>query len=57
MDALVTKEIRRPAEGLAAEGTGGPALPAACVLTLVKYQGLPPLEGAQALTTVVNPSC
>lgn len=57
VDTLVTKEVRRPAEGLATVGTGRPALPVACVLTLVKYQGLSSLEGAQAFTTVVYLSC
>lgn len=57
VDALVTKEVGGPAEGLATVGTGRPALPVACVLTLVQYQGLPLLEGAQTFTAVVNLSC
>lgn len=35
VDALVTKEVRGPTEGLATVGTGRPALPFACVLPLV----------------------
>lgn len=54
VDALVTKEVRGPAEDLATVGTGRPALLDARVLTLVQYQGLPPLEGEQAFATVVN---
>lgn len=57
VDALMTKEVRGPAEGLATVGTGRPALLVACVLTLVQYQGLPSLEGEQAFATVVNLSC
>lgn len=54
VDALVTEEVRGPAEGLAAVGTGRPALTSACVQALVQQQALPLREKAQALTAVVN---
>lgn len=54
VDALVTEEVRGPAEGLAAVGTSWPALAVACVQALVQQQALPLLEEAQALTAVVH---
>lgn len=54
VDALVTEEVGGPAEGLAAVGTGGPALPIARVQALVQQQALALWEEAQALAAVVH---
>lgn len=54
VDALVPEEVGGPAEGLAAVGTGRPALAGAGVQALVQQQALPLLEEAQALAAVVH---